>query len=79
MKKFILAIFLIGFCSSLLAQQLSKTEEKLINEVEKNYNETVALLEEVTNINSGSLNLEGVMAVSDVIERGFKKIGVETE
>ncbi len=79
MKKIILAIFLIGFCSSLLAQQLSKTEEKLIAEVEKNYHETVALLEEVTNINSGSLNMEGVKAVSDVFEREFQKIGFETE
>lgn len=79
MKKITLAIFLIGFYSSLLAQQLSTTEEKLIAEVEKNYQETIALLQEVTNINSGSLNLEGVKAVSDVFEREFQKIGFETE
>lgn len=79
MKKIILSIFLIGFCSSLLAQQLSKTEENLIAEVEKNYLATVALLEEVTNINSGSLNLEGVKAVSEVFEREFQKIGFETK
>lgn len=51
----------------------------MIAEVEKNYKETLALLEEVTNINSGSLNLHGVEAVSRVFEREFQKIGFETE
>src|SRR5690606_34674994 len=41
--------------------------------------ETVALLEEVININSGSLNKEGVRAVGDVFAREFEKIGFETE
>lgn len=79
MKKIILTILLAGIYSSMFAQKLSKTEEKLIAEVEKNYKETVALLEEVTNINSGSLNLEGVEAVAKVFEREFQKIGFETE
>ncbi|MBN3521644.1 M20/M25/M40 family metallo-hydrolase [Algoriphagus lutimaris] len=79
MKKLILTLVLIGFYSITFAQKLSKIEEKLIAEVEKNYEETVALLEEVTNINSGSLNLEGVEAVSKVFEREFQKIGFETE
>ncbi|WP_373396837.1 hypothetical protein [Algoriphagus halophilus] len=79
MKKLILTLVLIGFYSITFAQKLSKIEEKLIAEVEKNYEQTVALLEEVTNINSGSLNLEGVEAVSKVFEREFQKIGFETE
>jgi len=68
-----LAFFLtvsIGF-----AQQLSPEEKKLIAEVEKNYASTLALLEEVVNINSGSLNKEGVKAVGDVFAREFQKIG----
>jgi glutamate carboxypeptidase len=72
-----LAFFLtvsIGF-----AQQLSPEEKKLIAEVEKNYASTLALLEEVVNINSGSLNKEGVKAVGDVFAREFQKIGFETE
>ncbi|WP_339868609.1 M20/M25/M40 family metallo-hydrolase [uncultured Algoriphagus sp.] len=79
MKKIILAFFLLGLHFSISAQQLSNDEKKLIAEVEKNYIATVALLKEVTNINSGSLNLEGVKAVSDVFEREFQKIGFETE
>ena len=79
MKKIFLAFFLLGLHYSISAQQLSNDEKKLIAEVEKNYIATVALLKEVTNINSGSLNLEGVKAVSDVFEREFQKIGFETE
>jgi len=79
MKSSILTFILIGFYSSVTAQQLSRTEIQLIAEVEKNYEATVALLEEVTNINSGSLNLEGVESVAKVFEREFQKIGFETE
>jgi glutamate carboxypeptidase len=79
MKRIVLTFVLIGLMSSIFAQTLSKTEKNLIAEVEKNYQETVALLEEVTNINSGSLNAEGVEAVAKVFEREFQKIGFETE
>lgn len=60
-------------------QKLNKEEQKLIALIDKNYQETVALLEEVVNINSGSLNKEGVKAVGDVFAREFQKIGFETE
>lgn len=70
---------MICLSTQAFAQKLSREEEKLIAEVEKNYASTVALLEEVTNINSGSLNSEGVKAVADVFAREFEKIGFETE
>lgn len=79
MKRIVLTFVLVGLMSSIFAQTLSKAEKNLIAEVEKNYQETVALLEEVTNINSGSLNAEGVEAVAKVFEREFQKIGFETE
>jgi len=79
MKKIYLTFVLMGVFFSLFAQKLSTTEQKLITEVEKNYMQTLALLEEVTNINSGSLNLEGVEGVAKVFEREFQKIGFETE
>ncbi len=60
-------------------QKLNKEEQKLIALVDKNYKETVALLEEVLNINSGSLNKEGVREVGKVFAREFEKIGFETE
>jgi len=79
MKKIILILTLLAYIPIVSAQSLSETELKLISEVEKNYDATVELLKEVTNINSGSLNLEGVEAVANVFEREFQKIGFETE
>ncbi|WP_296705389.1 M20/M25/M40 family metallo-hydrolase, partial [Algoriphagus sp.] len=79
MKKCLILVLFIGFTISAFSQKLAKVEEQLLAEVEKNYNSTVSLLEEVTNINSGSLNSEGVRAVSKVFEREFQKIGFETE
>ena len=61
------------------AQNLNSDEQKLLTEIDKNYTSTLALLEEVVNINSGSLNKEGVRAVGDVFAREFEKIGFETE
>lgn len=79
MKNLFLSLAFFITVSIGFAQQLSPEEQKLIAEVEKNYASTLALLEEVVNINSGSLNKEGVKAVGDVFAREFQKIGFETE
>lgn len=80
MKKTTLLLAFCLLCTISFAQQkLNKDEKKLLELVDKNYQETVALLEEVININSGSLNKEGVRAVGDVFAREFEKIGFETE
>lgn len=79
MKTLCLTLTFLLVSPSVFAQTISRTEVNLIAEIEKNYEETLALLEEVTNINSGSLNLEGVEEVAKVFEREFQKIGFETE
>ena len=79
MKNLFLSLAFFLAVSISYAQKLSPEEKKLITEVEKNYAATLALLEEVVNINSGSLNKEGVKAVGDVFAREFQKIGFETE
>lgn len=73
---FILLLF-ISFQS--FSQKLTKTERQLVDLIDKNYEETVALLEETVNINSGTLNMEGVLEVGRVFEREFAKIGFQTE
>ncbi|HSF53737.1 MAG TPA: M20/M25/M40 family metallo-hydrolase [Algoriphagus sp.] len=79
MKKIIL-FFLIGFLPVFsFAQQLSPEEEKLTELIDKHYTSTLELLEEVININSGSLNKEGVREVGRIFEREFQKIGFQTE
>ena len=74
---------LLAFCLipvfSFAQQTLSTEEQELTELIDKNYRETLALLEEVININSGSLNIEGVREVGRVFEREFQKIGFETE
>jgi glutamate carboxypeptidase len=58
---------------------LSKTEKKIVERIEKNYNETLKLLEETVNINSGTFNVEGVREVCKVYQREFSKIGFEVQ
>jgi glutamate carboxypeptidase len=80
MKRIFLALLLaISPFLSFSQQKLSAEEKKLVERIDKNYQETQALLEEVININSGSLNLEGVREVGRVFEREFQKIGFQTE
>lgn len=80
MKKFsIVLILAFGPMLTFAQQKLNKDEQKLIELIDKNYKETLALLEEVININSGSLNKEGVREVGRVFEREFQKIGFQTE
>ncbi len=79
MQKIFTAIFcLLVIHDSTFAQGISDTEKQLIQLIDKNYEETVALLEETVNINSGTYNLEGVREVGRVFEREFAKIGFET-
>ncbi len=61
------------------SQQLSEIEQQLIADVEANYQETLDLLRETVDINSGTFNLEGVKEVAEVYAREFKTIGFETE
>ena len=60
------------------AQKLSKTEKKIINQVALNNKEAILFLEKTVNINSGTLNLEGVKKVGDVFSDEFKNIGFKT-
>jgi len=46
--------------------------------VEKNHEESIAFLEKVVNMNSGTLNLEGVKKVGAVFQEAFKAIGFNT-
>jgi len=77
MKQIIFfSILLLSLTTS--AQKLSKTERKIIQQVEKNHEESIAFLEKVVNMNSGTLNLEGVKKVGAVFQEAFKEIGFNT-
>ncbi|NER10574.1 glutamate carboxypeptidase [Muriicola jejuensis] len=67
------ALTLPGF-----SQKLSRTEKKILATVEKNNDEAIGFLEEVVNINSGTLNAAGVREVGKVFQNAFEEIGFGT-
>lgn len=78
MKKFIFICFSVFFSSFAFSQKLAKIEKKIIASVEKNNAEAKQFLEEVVNINSGTLNLEGVKKVGFVFKDAFDAINFKT-
>ncbi|WP_158974165.1 M20/M25/M40 family metallo-hydrolase [Cellulophaga sp. L1A9] len=76
-KKYIffclMTISLNGF-----SQKLSKIEKKIVSSVEKNNSEAKQFLEKVVNINSGTLNLQGVKEVGLVFKDAFDAINFQT-
>jgi glutamate carboxypeptidase len=90
MKKAILftTIFFsicIGANQSLIAQTtkatttLSKEEQKVMDYIDANMPRAIALLKESVDINSGTLNIEGVKKVGAIFAREFEKANFKTK
>lgn len=77
------ASFLLLFTFLLIyplhAQRLSRKEKKILKTVEANNADALQFLEEVVNINSGTLNLEGVERVGAVFGAAFESIGFDSQ
>jgi len=67
------------FCVQLTAQKLSKVERKLVKTVEVNNTEAINFLENVVNINSGTLNAKGVKEVGMVFKNAFEDLNFSTK
>jgi len=78
LKHLITSIALIVTCS-ITAQKLSRTEKKIVSSIEKNNSEAIQFLEKVVNINSGTLNAEGVKEVGMVFKDAFDAIDFQTQ
>lgn len=81
MKKpliFLLSILFLNFGGSLRAQKLSRTEKKIVTKVNSYEQEAIDFLEKVVNINSGTMNLEGVKAVGQEFNDAFQAIDFDT-
>ena len=61
------------------AQSLSAVEQRIASAVDVRANEAIALLERAVNINSGSMNFEGVRQVGALFRAEFDALGFETE
>ncbi len=58
--------------------QLTKTEKKISASVSAHHTEAVKLLEQVVNINSGSMNFEGVYKVGQIFKAKLDALGFST-
>jgi glutamate carboxypeptidase len=61
------------------ALALSSTEENIANEVKSNSKRALQILEQVVNINSGTMNFAGVEKVGKVFKSQFERLGFETQ
>lgn len=79
MKGSILAVVLAAGLAAPAAAQLSPAEQSIIETVEENFEADVALLEAITNVNSGTHNHEGVRQVGQMLVPEFEALGFEVE
>ena len=90
MKKIIIISLVIigisiGANQSLIAQTtkatttLSKEEQKVMDYIDANMPRAIALLKESVDINSGTLNIEGVKKVGAIFAREFEKANLKTK
>lgn len=78
MKKFLLLV-LVGFTGmSLQARQLSDTEQQILDRIDANHAEALGFLEANVNMNSGTMNFEGVQKLGERYITVFDELGFET-
>jgi glutamate carboxypeptidase len=63
------------FLQSAHAQKLTKEEQKIVAKIDQQLPQTMKLLEDLVNINSGTLNVEGVRRVGKILAEAFNKAG----
>lgn len=77
--QFFLSLFIItAFTSVSIAQKISRTEKKILENVTKNHQEAINFLEKVVNMNSGTMNLDGVRQVGVEFDEALKALGFAT-
>lgn len=79
LRSILLSILILGVLLHVDAQKLSKQEKKIVQSVSKNNDEALGFLKRVVNINSGTLNIEGVKQVGSVFKVAFEGLNFETK
>ncbi len=72
------AVFVLSSFFSAYGQKLNRTENKILKTIEVNNSEAIKFLEKVVNINSGTMNHEGVKKVGLEFGTAFENIGFNT-
>jgi len=78
MKKLLCTALFLLITFNLFAQGLSKTEQKILDRIDANHAEALEFLETNVNINSGTLNLDGVRNVGENYIEAYDELGFET-
>ena len=79
MKKSVFPVLVIMLMISHVTwAQLSKTEKKISGYVDAHYAESLKLLEQAVNINSGTMNLDGVRQVGELFKVKLDALGFVT-
>ncbi|HET8866202.1 MAG TPA: M20/M25/M40 family metallo-hydrolase [Gracilimonas sp.] len=78
MKKFLSTALFLLVTFNLFAQQLSETEQKILDRIDANHADALEFLEANVNINSGTLNLDGVRKVGENYIKAYNELGFET-
>ena len=75
----LMGLFVLAFCFAMpVSADLSQVESRIAEIAKQQKDPAVALLEEVVNINSGTMNLAGVKAVGKVFQRELDALGFDT-
>jgi glutamate carboxypeptidase len=79
MKKLVSAITLFAIVFTAHTQTLSKTEQRILQDIEAGMPATLRLLKESVDINSGTYNLEGVKKVGGLYGKELATLGFTVE
>jgi glutamate carboxypeptidase len=79
MIKKLAAIVLVLSALPACATTLDSNEQRMVEWIDVNTEDAIALLAETVNISSGTMNHDGVRKVGDVMRRELDGLGLETE
>src|SRR5262249_3808831 len=77
-SSLLLAVAIVSTCTAAQPQD-AKLASAIRHSVEQHQPQAVELLQRVVDINSGTMNFDGVRKVSDVFRREFEALGFKTE
>ncbi|HKE93335.1 MAG TPA: M20/M25/M40 family metallo-hydrolase [Povalibacter sp.] len=78
LRSCVLATTLLCTVAPAIGKPADRIEKAIVSDVKSRQEPAVKLLEQVVNINSGTMNLAGVRAVADVFRPQFEALGFNT-
>lgn len=78
-NKIFILIFIAFFSATAFGQSLSDKEQEILKRIDANHAEALRFLETNVNINSGTMNFEGVRKVGDNYRKAYEELGFETQ